>query len=64
MNADEEGDLPMTRVEQNRRARLAAHEVTTVDQTNPEQNPDLRDALYGRWRRTRRSTGTSRTMLR
>ena len=60
MNADDEGDIPMTRVEQNRRARLAAHEVTTVDQTNPEQNPDLRVAL--RW--TRPARGTSRTTLR
>ena len=50
----------MTRVEQNRRARLAAHDLTTVDQTDPEQNPALRAAL--RW--TRPSRGTSRTTLR
>ena len=39
----------MTRVEANRLARRQAREaeLRTVDRTDPEQNPDLREAL--RW---------------
>ena len=56
----ESGDVerePMTKTQARRLARLAAREITTVDHTDPEQNPELRTAIAWAGRRPGVSRG-------